>query len=209
MTNIKTYKDGDRFILVLENCTGELAAKVNQFILDVIGVPVTTELLPEIIPETVPAEEFPDMNKCLPITAVSENAKPFCEPMTENDARNIPIYGRSETIGQAMDKGDTAAVIYMSTCAKMLKESARQGVVTLCKAYLRDDCSKRNIEHASTPEIQDFFLLYTPIIREELKRILDASGCMALEDFFAQSNMSTQRSAYKNILDCVIQRTSS
>ena len=30
MANIKSYKDGDRLILVIENCNGELAVKANN-----------------------------------------------------------------------------------------------------------------------------------------------------------------------------------
>ena len=38
MNNVKTYRDGDRFILVVENCNGSLATKVNEFIVSIMGI---------------------------------------------------------------------------------------------------------------------------------------------------------------------------
>ena len=67
MVNIKTYKDGDRFILVVENCIGETAQKVNSFVADLLGLseavkPVQVPLKPikvkEETPPVLPSEEI-------------------------------------------------------------------------------------------------------------------------------------------------------
>lgn len=116
LNNIKTYKDGARMILVVENCTGEIAAKVNDFILDILGFESTPATVPEIVPEQVKAEEKPDLTNATPVTR--ESGKAFDEPAPEAVAREYPVPGISATFGKALDTGDTNAVALLPlSCA--------------------------------------------------------------------------------------------
>ena len=81
MVNIKTYKDGDRLILVVENCVGETATKVNRFVTELLGIEEEPIKVPNLTPIKVEEEPIPNMPE--PITETA----PFAEPKeTDNSA---------------------------------------------------------------------------------------------------------------------------
>ena len=62
MVNIKSYKDGDRLVLVIENCTGDIAEKTNNFITSLLGIDITPTQVP-LKPIKVAEEPMPEIPK--------------------------------------------------------------------------------------------------------------------------------------------------
>lgn len=83
MVNIKTYKDGDRLILVVENCVGETATKVNRFVTDLLGIEAIPQDVPDLVPIKVTEEPVPIVPQ--PIT----EEKPFIEPVKQDNSAII------------------------------------------------------------------------------------------------------------------------
>lgn len=213
MRNIKTYKDGSRLVIVVENCTGPLAAKVNAFILDVLGVgdespapeAVLTEI-PGIVPEKPIEESAPDMSKATLIEKGDE--APFNAPIPEDMARGLAVRGPSGTLGRALDTGDTAAIIAMCMQTHNMEESVRYTALKLCKDYILKDCQKRIPECTPSNEIAKFFDLYKPLIGVAIRDILSQVGMSSLKDFFTMQEEYIHQDAYATVLECIIRRVS-
>ena len=206
MANIKTYKDGSRLIIVVENCTGATAEKVNNFLLDVLGT-VQVQEVPAVIPAEPKEEVIPEIRVEDEITP--ENPTPFVAPSSEARARECAVKGASGTFGRALDTGDTAAIVNISTRAHKLEESLHYTVVEMCKRYMLDDCIRREPETASTNEIERFVADYHPLIKASLGEILSAAGYADADAFFKHANMVQQRGAYQSLIDGLITRIQS
>lgn len=216
MQNIKTYKDGNRLVIVVENCTGELATKVNRFILDALGMPeISSDDMPEqakpvavpaIVPEVV-AEEKIELDQCTPITASEE--KPFEEPIPLQAANDVAVKGGSGTLGNAIRNKDTVAIVELvAKDSKTMNESTRTSVLALCKTYIREDCIKRDPYYATTAEIQKFFEIYEPLLTNSIQQILGSVGYANMRDFFGFTDEHVHQDAYASVLESLIERTS-
>lgn len=205
MNNIKTYKDGARMILVVENCTGELAAKVNDFILDILGFESAPATVPEIVPEKVQVEEKPDLTNATPITR--ESGKAFDEPAPETVAREYPVPGISATFGKALDTGDTNAVVTALMETAKMDPSMRYTIARMSKKYIYEDCSRRIPDAATTVQIKRFFAEYAPLIKKSIKFVLDSMAVANLDDFFALTDEYVQQDAYRVVLEDLIARS--
>ena len=88
MANIKTYKDGTRLIIVVENCTGPTAEKVNNFLLDILGT-----AQPKEVPAVIPIEETEDIAPEIRIEDEigPENPTPFTAPSPEEIAEELRL----------------------------------------------------------------------------------------------------------------------
>lgn len=203
MANIKTYKDGARLIIVVENCTGPMAEKVNNFLLDILGT-----AQPKEVPAVIPIEETEDIAPEIRVEDEigPENPTPFTAPSPEEIARACAVTGASGTLGRAIDTGDTAAVVRLSTVAYKLDESLKCTVLALCKRYMLDDCVCREPENASADEIKRFVLDYYPLVKGNVAEILNKAGYADPDAFFKHANMVQKQGAYQSILDGLLGR---
>ena len=211
MRNIKTYKDGSRLVIVVENCTGPLAAKVNNFILDVLGLDENsvnlqdvTQEVPGIVPEKPVEKERLDLSQAEEIK--QGNEAPFDAPIPEELARSLPVDGPSGTLGRALDTGDTAAIVKMCLSTKNMDESVRYTALKLCKQYILKDCKRRTPECTPTNEIIKFFDVYKPLIGVAIKDILSKAGMSTLKVFFTLQDEYIHQDAYSTVLECIIGR---
>lgn len=206
MTTVRTYKDGDRLIIVLENCTGELAQKANAFVMDALGLPgkaPSPTPVPAVIPQTV-AE--PDIT--IRESDEIQEEKPFDEPLPLQNVHNIPVSGGSGTLGQAIERKDTAAIVELCVSTKTMAPQARDSVLALCKEYIRNDCLNRDPDYTGSDEIRQFFKEYEPLIQGAIKQILESAGYSCLDDFFDLTDEYIQQDAYSSVLTALISRVS-
>lgn len=192
-------------ILVVENCTGDIAAKVNNFILDILGMDSEPASVPEIIPEKPKEEPIPDTTKATPITR--ETGKAFEEPVPEPVAREYAVPGGSATFGHAFDTGDTRAVIWAMMQAQHMEPAMKYTIIRMSKRYILWDCSRRNPETASTAHIKRFFADYEPLIKKGIKHILDSAAYATLNDFFELTDEYMHQDAYRAVLEDLIARS--
>lgn len=203
MANIKTYKDGARLIIVVENCVGDTAEKVNNFLLDVIGT-APPKTIPAVVPIEIEEEAAPEIRIEDEITA--ENPTPFVAPSSKESARACPVNGASGTLGRALDTGDTAAIVEFTAGVRNIDESLRHTALEMCKRYMLDDCICREPENASTSEMKRFVVNYLPLVKTSVKEILCGAGYADIDTFFEHANDIQQRGAYQSILDGLISR---
>ena len=83
MVNLKTYRDGERMVLVIENCKGELEKKVESFISDLIGLNTSeqTNLVPVKVQEE--PDPTPKITKWDREVSVKETSSPKKEALAE------------------------------------------------------------------------------------------------------------------------------
>lgn len=205
MNNIKTYKDGARMILVVENCTGDIAAKVNNFILDILGMDSKPTSIPEIVPEAPKEEAIPDTTKATPIT--KETGKAFVEPVPEQVAREYPVPGVSATFGHAFDTGDTKAIVWAMMQSQRMDPAMQHTIIRMSKRYIQRDCSRRVPDAASIAQIRRFFDEYEPLIKRGIKQILNSAACANLDDFFGLTEEYVLQDAYRVILEDLLARS--
>lgn len=204
MANIKSYKDGDRLILVIENCNGELAVKANNFIADILGiVPAEPEPVLDVEPVSVANEAMPKIEECELIV----DKKPFSEPSPKEFAYNTFVEGGSGTLGNAIALRDTQAVIGVCASAGTLTTETREPVVEICKEYIYNDCILRNADLEALEDVKVFFDLYEPITKKAVKNILNSTGYANLNDFFELADEFMVRDAYRCILDELLNKT--
>lgn len=207
MNNVKTYRDGARLILVVENCTGEIAAKVNDFVLDILQCNVAPEPtpVPAIIPEKPVEEPMPNVEKATPINV--ESGRAFDEPVPEQMARNYPVDGVSGTFGVAIDTGNTETIVAVYQQINNMDVSMRYTITNMCKQYVRDDCLRRHPDCTNTSQIKKFFNEYKPLIGNELRYILSSSSYANIEDFLDFGDEYQHQEAYRYVIECLIKRT--
>lgn len=204
LNNIKTYKDGARMIMVVENCTGDIAAKVNNFILDILGMDSEPTPVPEIVPEKPKAEPIPDTTKATPITR--ETGKAFEEPVPEQVAREFPVPGFSATFGRALNTGDTKAVVWAMMQTQHMNPAMQHTIVRMSKQYILQDCQRRVPANTTTAQIKRFFDEYEPLIKKGIKHILDSAAYATLNDFFELTDEYFHQDAYRVVLEDLIAR---
>lgn len=204
MVNVKSYKDGDRLILVVENCTGELAVKVNKFLSEIIGIEEAPATVPALVPPVVEEEAAPDITK-------QKSAMPgdFNEPPTEQEVlgyefANGPFLGMN--LKDALEKSGVKAAIEIACNAKTLPKEVKENIVGICKHYLMNDLCKRDPKSDALFEISKFFKLYYPLIKSGVEQILAMAGYSDLTDFLDFSDEQTQRDAYESIIQGLSER---
>lgn len=204
MVNIKSYKDGDRFILMVENCSGELAVKVNHFLTDIMGLDAEPQKVPALIPQIVPQEKALDEPSLQPAYPGA-----FKEPP---DVKEISAYvlteGKysGETVQQAIMKYGLNAAIDISCHAKAIDQTLQKQIIEKCKQIIYADVENRNAETDTMEEITTFFNQYNPLIESGVKRILEMSGYETLDDFFTFAEETIQRDAYYSIVNGLLAR---
>lgn len=205
MTTVRSYKDGNRLILVVENVTGETAKLVNEFLAKIHGIPVASEPVPAVVPEARIEEPIPEI---LPEQEVADTSTPvFAEPAPEDMAMALPVSGECSTLGEAIKCHDTRAVVALVGKLDAVDEALRQTAMTLCKAYIYRDCCNRDPDITGTAEIQKFFADYAPLIKSATKQILEQMGYADLRNFFDFEQEFVHQDAYRAILDNLKERT--
>lgn len=204
MVNIKSYKDGDRLILVVENCTGELAVKVNKFLSEIIGLEAAPTTVPALAPPIVEEETIPNVTE-------QKFAMPgdFNEPPTEQEILCYKFTGgpfSGTNLKDALKKAGVKAAIEIACNTKALSKEVKGDIVGVCKQYLMDDLCKRDSKVDSLLEISKFFKLYYPLIKGGVEQILSMSGYSDITDFLDFSDEQTQRDAYESIIQGLSER---
>lgn len=207
MVNIKSYKDGDRLILAIENCTGDLAIKVNRFLAEIVGIEAEE---PQIVPALEPPEVINEPT--LDLTKAT-TAKPgdFKEPLSEKEILHYTlkegVYS-GKSVEQAFNEFGVDAAIRLACEAKNIPEDIRESAVRLCKQNIMKDLNRRNTEMDSTEEIKAFFNQYKPLIRDGIEQILAMAGYVTLDEFFILADEQMQRDAYESIIQGLAERVS-
>ena len=183
---IKAYKDGDRLILVIENCTENLEEMLLHFLADVTEVPGLQPMPQTDEKIEIPEEETPSKNSLLLMP-------------------DEPYNGMS--VQEAIDRDGVPAAIQAAFFANSLNGKEKVFVMALVKKRLKEDLTARKsagiekMEKGKQGSLEDFFLTYEPLLANLIKDILVRNECASLGEF-----LKTDRSILKKEYDSVFEK---
>ena len=211
---------GERLIVVVENCTGDTAVRVNQMLAALISdspltpapsyeaVPqpiVKTDVpdpiqVPAVTLEPVKEEPAPDLRKAEPIVSQTDF---FEEPIPEEDALNTPVQSGAKTLRGALEQNDVKAIVQCLFDSKNLPENTRHTVNKICRQFLQRDLDKREPAITAVQDIKAFVTAYLPFLKTPLRQILSQTGYESIEDFFQYSEEWLVQEAYRSLLEAI------
>lgn len=206
MTNIKSYKDGARLILVIENCTGELARKCNAFLADLVGIDAAPEPIPAIVPIQVKDDPPPTEQTLMhmePVTQIIEE-----DQSCSSGSQIIPSGPfKGLLVNDALQQYGIRAAIDLIQRRSQFPESVQNDLLVVTKKLIHANAASRNPETASLGEIKDFFEEFHPLIENSTRQILEMSGYSLILDFLDFAPEHMQQEAYFSVLDELKRRT--
>lgn len=203
MTNIKSYKDGARLILVIENCTGELARKCNAFLADVVGIDADPEPIPALVPLQIRDDPPPDERTMEPVVRMDEDKRDHsCE------SRQIPSGPyQGLRVKDALLQHGVKAAIDLIQRRSQFPELVRDDLLAITKKMIYSNAAARNPDTASLEEIRAFFSEFQPLIVNSTRQILEMAGYSLIADFLDFAPEHMQQDAYYSVLDELKRRT--
>lgn len=207
MVSTKVYKDGDRFIIVVDSPDGKVLKKINDFLYDLYGFADLSGI------EGVSSIKCQDASAIVPdeskeITKEQAKERPFSEPISKESALALSIPDMGITLGDAIKNKDTIAVVRMFTSTKSLDKSASDTIKALCSEYILTDLKSREPAITSTSCIEEFFSVYEPLLKDAVQEILNLTGYENLETFFSTAYEFIQQDLYESVINMMIRELS-
>ncbi len=206
MVNIKSYKDGDRLILTIENCTGELAQKVNTFLLDILGMEMEAIPVPAVEPIKIEEEKAPDIAR-LSVALPGDYDEPEPQEILEKHIIESGNF-KGMSIKKAIEQSGMKAIIELVLYSKTREGSLKTDIVNFSKKKIAEDLQIRNMRITDAEEARDFINLYYPIIKDGISQILQMSGYADLDSFFEFASEEIINDAYQSLLQSLYKRVS-
>lgn len=180
MVNIKSYKDGDRLILVVENCKGDTAVKVNAF-LSSLMLDSEPQEVSHIAPMQIKEEKAPDISDLDEVKGEAFDTPPSKED-TESSLLLTGAY-KGLSIKDAIAKdGVRAAATLIATKDSVISDNEKDNMVVICKETLRTDLYIRNMDMFDRSVFADFISVYEPLIKEGISQIINRAGYNSIDD---------------------------
>lgn len=193
MNNVKTYKDGDRFILVVENCKGSLATKVNEFIVSIMGIEEEPTEVP-LIPLEVEEEDVPDISSCEEILQFVNSEKQI-----DTDVfRFVDGLYKGMTYEEAEKQDGAKAVAYTFAHAKEVAPNCVEQIKEKCKERLFVDCGlgKYDPDLDSENDFRNFIDTYDSILNKTFKSISAQAGYENIQVMIDSARENLWRDGY-------------
>ena len=204
---IKSFRDGNRLILVLEECSLESEKNLFELLKSLTDTPIESADIPEIVPTNAPLPSDPPMNLSVQ-SELGASAPEIDDNMLLDAALKLSVNGKTENLGEAISQNDTRAIVDLCLRTQSIDPQIRPFALKTCKSYILNDCERRVPEVASVREIRNFFALYAPLISLSVNEILQSAGCNTLKDFFESYEDYVLQDAYRAILDNLVERIS-
>lgn len=126
------------------------------------------------------------------------------EPVDDATALACATNNGRSTLWESIESGDTPAIIDMCCRVNSFDKPIRESLRKICKQYIADDCRERNPENDSRAEIQKFMEDYQPIATGAIKEILEKFGYGNIQYFCKYVGIDVLKSAYKGIINCLM-----
>lgn len=204
MVNVKSYKDGDRLVLVVENCTGELAEKVNHFLAEILDIVPVAKPVPGLAPLENEDEPQPDISNLTPVSPGEFKEAPTIQAISKYVFSSGQYKGK--TFEYALKKNGVAAAISIACSIKSIEQPLRDSILKYCKQMIAKDLASKDVQNDSFDAIGNFFEMYKPLAIKGIQQILSMSGYASLEEFMVFSDEKTIRDAYEALIKALIER---
>ena len=212
--NFQVYADGDKRILVVENCKGEVLEAFNRILEAVCGLPENDV---KTVPSVVPDGKKSEPPKIKSGTAVQSFGLTLSapSPQTSSDRPEnhfpdvILLSGdyAGMTPGEAVSKDGIRAVPALCESSRDMKpESVRKQMVECCKHLVSADLSARPAELNNADLLIDFFSVYRQLLGGKCLKMLYELG-IDLDDAIRRGDTEMLSEAYNAVLTDLQDRT--
>ncbi len=193
MNNIKTFRDGDRFVLVVENCKGSLAAKVNEIIVSLVGVEDEPIEVP-LVPIKVEEENVPDVTSYEEVYQFLDTEKKIDPDVFRFVAGNY----KGLTFEEAQKKDGNKAVAYTFAHVKEVAPNCQEQIRCKCKEIMFYDygLGNYNPDLDSENDFRKFIDTYDSILDKTFKSISAQAGYENIQALIANARENVWRDAY-------------
>lgn len=194
--NVKTFMDGDRFILVVEQAQkGETAKIIREF--------VGKLLIDAPAAEIKGLQPHPDPSDKLPFIPEGYGDEVPDEPISEEEAKEY-IFTSGEYKGlcfnSATVKYGRSAAIKIYVLTDELPQNVGTVLKGICRNVILNDLNSRNPDEFVRKDVRSFIFSYRPIAEDLLKKMKDSQGCSSIEDFVKFSDNTVLSDAYKTLI---------
>lgn len=200
MPTVKTYKDGNRFILVIPTeGDPEIGKKVNDFILDILGMSP-----PQEITGFLPAKDEPDKPPVIPVEKqITQDAgRPFKEVQPVMDCMSyVPHFNNPHKLafGELVRRQGVGITAYYLQHLDLIDREYREEIKNKCRDYILSDLKMRSYSDESS-DILAFFICYQEMLHSEIREMLSYNSYASLAEFL-NGNDSVVRDEYERLID--------
>lgn len=183
--NFRVYADGEKRILVVEDCSGETLEAFNRIMEALCRLPAGTAQKVPAVEEDKSSPEAPAVEEKNMVQQYGENTEASAEaPSADTPALHFPdiILLSGEYAGmtpkEAVESDGIKAVTAICECSKDIEQEAiRKQVVDCCKHIIALDLSSRPDQMENGEELASFFSAYRPILGGKcIKALRDKQG---------------------------------
>lgn len=198
-SNIKTYVDGNRFILVVEgSMRPEVASLIREFVgklqvdapinaIKALSAPPDPALDKEpLIPEGQSGTELPDA------------------PMSADELREYRFSNgkfRGLTYQEALQKHGRRSAIDIYLLSKELPPRIAPHIKAECRQTILRDLDSRDSSVDQRKTMQDFIFAYRQIANTIITEMKDDLGFSSVEDMVKYADNETLRNIYQTLID--------
>lgn len=213
--NFQVYADGDKRILVVENCKGEVLEAFNQILEAVCGLPESgTKAVPAVIPDRklseVPKIKNEAEERSFGLAHSVSSARTECDMSRYHFPDMVLMSGdyAGMTPFEAVSKDGIRAVPVLCECSKEIKpESVRKQMIECCKQLISADLSARPTDLSDTDSLVDFFSIYRQLLGGKCLKILHDTHGIDLDDALFRKDVKEMSTAYRAVLSDLRSRT--
>ena len=199
-SNIKTFVDGNRFILVVENanCNDELAKRIRAFISELAVDAPFAQIEGLEPPPKAEIENTPFIPE-----GREGNEQPDA-PMTQEELNGYRFSNgkyKGLTFSEILKKFGCRAAIDIYLLSKELPARIAPHMKMESRRYILADLNKRNSALDKRKDIQDFIFAYRQIANDVIVGMKNDQGAGSVEDFVRFSDDEMLRQVYQTLID--------
>ena len=216
--SFSVYLHGNRRMIVMDNCVGENLEIFNRVVQVLSG---STEMTPREVPGLEPPNAgitSPDPETWKRLDEVDETAVEHTHMETQSqvssqvDEMERPIsdsfpdvvleFGEYAglTPDEAYQQDGVKAVVALCFGAREIEDDAvREETIRVCKAKIKADIERRDVDNVSTEDVEAFIMLYRPLIIKTFQGVASQEGCNP-DEYFTRTDANKHRELYKLLL---------
>lgn len=202
-TNVKTYLDGDRFIIVIENSKAPVIAdKIRAFIGDLQYNGPVEEI------RALEAPPDPKLNEIPWMPESSEGELPP-KPISIEEAKQYIFQSgpyKGLTFVQAIERHGRSASVAIFTSSRDLPQEIGNVLKNEARKLIISDLNARDSVMDTRKQIFDFLKSYRPIADDILNDLKEKQGCRTVEDLIKFSDEAMLRNIYQTTIDRLVDR---
>lgn len=197
MVTIKSSMDGDRMVLLIENCTGDLRKKVQKLLLELFEVGDIKDNISDIEPVKT-TNDMPDYEKYK-----NTKVEDIYKPLTEEEFNRILISSgdyKGYKIGEAVQKyGIKPIISVICDINNIIAAEYKNDCLKYCKKILSDNIKNEN-------NFENFLKLYGCFLKKEIDKVTDENGVETIWDFIQVMSPDSHQEVFDKLKTGLLKR---